>query len=104
MGWETSDRREHLPPNWRSLRRQCFSRDGYRCVAILSNGLRCKEVPTECDHIGDRDDHRLEMLQSLCEFHHGKKTGQQGAAAKWKAKRRIESKFFKPESHPGAID
>lgn len=100
-GWQNSDRRDHLPPNWASLRKACFRRDGNRCTAKNAYGERCPEVAEECDHLGERDDHRLHMLTSLCSWHHGKKSGQQGAAARAKIIRRNKQKFRRTEAHPG---
>ena len=69
-----------LPPNWPNIREAVFMRDGYRCVQIRNDGNRCYNVnELECDHIGDRDDHSMDNLQTLCKGHHAAKTGRQGA-------------------------
>ena len=73
--WEGSDRRSFLPSNWPALRQKRFRLDGYQCTAKDANtGLRCTGPAEECDHIGDREDHRIEMLRSLCSWHHRLKT------------------------------
>lgn len=103
-GWQNSDRRSHLPSNWRALREQRFRMDGYRCTAIDPNtDERCPEPAEECDHIGRRDDHRIHMLRSLCSWHHGQKTGRQGAAASNAARRSHHKKFRRTDDHPGLL-
>lgn len=103
-GWQNSDRRDHLPSNWAALREQRFKMDGYRCTAKdPSTDERCPEPAEECDHLGRRDDHRLHMLTSLCTWHHGKKSGHQGAKAMWARKKAHEKKFRRTEEHPGLL-
>lgn len=76
--------------------------DGFQCTALDANtGERCPAPAEECDHIGDRDDHRLKMLRSLCTYHHGKKSGGQGAAARAKAIAQNRNRFRRTETHPG---
>jgi hypothetical protein len=77
--------------------------DGHRCTARDAYQERCAEPAEECDHIGDRDDHRIEMLRSLCKWHHGKKSGAQGAEAAAKARAFHNKKFRRTEAHPGAL-
>lgn len=98
MGWETSDRRQHLPPDWEERRQRVFDRDDHRCVFELPSGARCPRRATEVDHTGDRDDHRLEMLRALCSRHHSKVTAQQGVAARAKRKQGRQKRV---ERHPG---
>lgn len=101
-GWANSDRRERLPANWVSLRKQRFKFDGHQCTAIV-NGVRCPEPAEECDHHVRGDDHRLENLRSMCSWHHAKKSSAEGAqarAAKW---RKNNSKFRRSEAHPGLV-
>lgn len=101
-GWQNSDRRDHLPGNWQALRKAVFRRDGHRCTAADPNtGLRCPEPAEECDHVGKRDDHRLSQLTSLCRWHHGKKTGAQGAKAAHIARAKANKRFRRVEEHPG---
>lgn len=85
MAWDGSNRREELPANWASLRRKSLGRDAYLCQFEKSNGKLCYDRATDIDHIipgslGGTDD--LDNLQSLCGFHHGKKTSKEGQAAK----------------------
>lgn len=102
-GWQNSDRRQHLPSNWTTLRKQRFRMDGFRCTHRNDAGQRCPSPAEECDHIGDRTDHRIEMLRSLCRYHHGKKTGAQGAWATHAVRRKNAQKFKRVEAHPGLL-
>lgn len=102
MGWEKSNRRFDLPKNWESLRKQVFARDGYRCTdEDARTGLRCSRPAEECDHLGKRTDHRLEMLTSLCTYHHSLKSASQGAAASQRNRERISQRFRRTEREPG---
>lgn len=100
-GWQNSDRRQFLPPNWPQLREQRFKIDGYRCTAMLSDDTRCTGPAEECDHIGKRTDHRIEKLRSLCSWHHARKSSREGAMAKAKILRANSQKFRRTEAHPG---
>ena len=84
MPWgSTSGRTAPLPPDWPARRRAALERDGYRCVKIRGDtGERCPDRATDVDHMGAPDDHRLHMLQSLCAFHHARKTAAQGGRAR----------------------
>ncbi len=97
MAWgvHRTDRRETLPPDWPARRAKTFARDGYQCIHVRSdNGLRCTETTNlECDHIGDRGDHSLDNLRTLCRYHHAKRSGGQGGAA---AAARKRKKFSRP--------
>lgn len=102
--WEGSDRRSLLPPNWAKLRQHRFRIDGYRCTGRDANtGQRCTGPAEECDHIGDREDHRLEMLRSLCGWHHGQKSGAEGARAVAKKRASVAKRFRREEVHPGLL-
>lgn len=83
-GWvdRPTDRRSTLPSDWWKRRGHVFKRDHKRCQHIrYDTGRKCLAVATDVDHIGDRDDHSYENLQSLCGFHHDQKTGAQGGNA-----------------------
>lgn len=105
MAWEGSDRKQFLPSNWNSLRQKRFELDGFRCTFVDSSGRRCKRIPTDCDHLGDREDHRIEMLTSLCGWHHSRKSGRQGAAGRERRRRRRKThwKSLRDEEHPGLL-
>lgn len=99
-GWAGSTRKVTLPPDWEARRAAVFERDGHRCVYVRSTGRRCSErTRLECDHINDRDDHSLENLQTLCTWHHLRKSGGQGGKASAEA-RKQRTPFREPEPHP----
>ncbi len=91
--WEGSDRSSRLPSNWQQLRRIVEQRAGGRCED-MSDGRRCTEPGTDCDHVIPGDDHRLENLQWMCRFHHLRKTQSENTKRKPRQKR-------EPERHPG---
>lgn len=67
-----------LPRGWKRLRELVLGRDNHRCVM-------CGAVATHVDHIkpahlGGTDE--LDNLQSLCEYHHFRKTAQEARAAR----------------------
>lgn len=102
MAWgvHRTDRRETLPPDWPARRASTFARDGYQCVHVREdNEQRCTETTNlECDHIGDRGDHSLDNLRTLCRYHHAKRSGGQGGVASATRKRK---KYTRPaEEHP----
>ncbi len=96
--WAGSNRRAELPPNWYSeIRPFVLTRDRYRCQ-WFENGRRCMRPANQVDHIGDKHDHRPEMLQALCAECHARKTSRQGNAARW-----AERTQRPAERHPGLI-
>ena len=97
--WKGSNRKAELPPDWDIRRTRVFRRDGYRCTAPTAYG-RCPQVATDCDHVGDKLNHELENLTSLCDAHHKAKTAQQGVEAR--AGRKAARKR-PPEVNPGAV-
>ncbi|OKI45100.1 HNH endonuclease [Micromonospora sp. CB01531] len=101
--WQNSDRRDRLPPNWDAIRKRVLKRDGYRCRATNVYGERCDERAVDVDHIKRDDDHSEDALQSLCEWHHDKKSGAEGARARAAIRRRHAQKFRRTEGHPGLL-
>jgi hypothetical protein len=93
MAWQGSDRRARLPANWATLRLRVLRRDGWRCVARMSDGTRCPEPATDVDHKVPGDDHRPGNLQALCRWHHARKSSAEGNAAR-------PSRRREPEAHP----
>lgn len=80
--------RRDLPSNWNKIREEVFKRDGYQCTqALPKTGKRCPRGRSggyriECDHIGDKHDHSLANLTTLCQHHHEQRTAAQGVAAR----------------------
>ena len=98
--WQTSDRRDRLPPNWSRLVQLVKERAGGRCQARLPSRKRCPRDGAQCDHIVAGDNHDLSNLQWLCEYHHERKTVAEAAEAR-RAER--QSRYRPREDHPGAI-
>jgi hypothetical protein len=97
MAWETSDRSDRLPSNWRTIRRRILERDGWRCTAV-DLGRRCPEPATEVHHFVNRDIHDDDALVSLCARHHRVETQREAAQARHRITR------IRPtEQHPGLI-
>lgn len=97
--WAGSTRKATLPVDWDRLRRACFKRDGGRCTWV-EKGIQCGQPATDCDHVGDRNDHSLGNLRSLCSTHHLKRTSRQA----YEAKKAIKAKGRLPqEPQPGII-
>lgn len=83
-------RRSPLPTNWTTLRAVVLERDPTCRLGLDCCTIRASEV----DHIGDADDHRPHMLRGVCHPCHARRTAQQAADAKPRARR-------KAEQHPG---
>lgn len=92
-GWQGSNRRAELPPNWRKIRRAVAERANWRCQNTVG-GLRCPNVGSHCDHIQRGNNHDLDNLRWLCPTCHNAKSGREGAQAKPPLHR-------PPEPHPG---
>jgi len=102
MAWEGSTRKVTLPPDWDKRRDLVFLRDGNRCVIIKADGRRCWDREfLECDHIGDREDHSLANLRTICKWHHARRSASQGGTASAQRKRPMLKR--PPEVHPGLI-
>ncbi len=94
-----SARTAPLPKNWPDIRKRILRRDGYTCTWTTDGG-RCTQAATDVDHTGDPNDHRDEMLRSLCAPHHRKRSAAQGGQAA--QAKRIPRK--RPsERHPGLL-
>lgn len=99
MPWATSDRRDRLPADWEQRRQSVKRRAGGRCEKT-TNGKRCPQPGTECDHRDRGDDHRLSNLQWLCTDHHRAKT----IAEAQQARNAMRAARYRPaEKHPGAL-
>ncbi len=93
--WSGSARRSTLPRQWQAIRRTVLDRDGHRCTWV-DDGRRCNRPANQVDHLGDRDDHTLANLTSLCAWHHARKSSRQGNDA-----RRRPTERRAPDPHPG---
>ena len=100
MGWETSNRKERLPADWQTRRVRVLRRDSYRCQARDSIGVLCGAPANQVDHIVPGDDHSYENLQSLCRWHHDRKSSAEGHAAQRRPRAR---RSRDPEPHPGDL-
>lgn len=79
-------------------------RDNWQC-RWFDHGVLCGKAANQCDHIRPGDDHSMTNLRALCEYHHGKQSGRQGAAAYHNQRRETRLRFNAPriEAHPGLI-
>lgn len=103
-GWNGSNRRDRLPANWPKLRMQRLEHDHFECQWENPYGEKtCPEPATEVDHKNRGDDHSFDNLQSLCEYHHGQKSGKEGAEAARARRQKIDRKFRRTEEHPGLM-
>lgn len=96
MAWEGSTRKARLPADWAARRRRVLARDGWRCVAVDDTGARCSLAATDVDHVKRGDDHSEDNLQSLCPWHHGKKSAHEGVEARRPRPARLRPR----EPHP----
>ncbi len=97
-GWSGSNRKRRLPRGWATIRLRILDRDGQRCT-WHDNGARCTSQATDVDHIIRGDNHDDANLTSLCHYHHGAKSGKEGAAAR----RAQPTNQRPPERHPGLL-
>lgn len=100
MSWETSDRRQELPPDWAKRVARVKDRDGNRCTWRLPSGARCPRRGTDVDHRVPGDDHSLRNLQLLCSHHHKKKTGLEAIMGR---RKRRAGRQKRQEKHPGLL-
>lgn len=98
--WSGSTRRSRLPRDWHRIRAAVLERDGHRCTATLRDDTRCAEPGTDVDHIDRHGGDGLDNLQTLCGWHHRKKTAQEAAEAR--AAQAPKPTLRRPrEQHPG---
>lgn len=99
MAWDTSNRRAELPPDWAARRVRVLRRDSYRCQARDSLGAMCGALANQVDHIKPGTDDDYDNLQSLCRWHHGRKSSAEGNAAR----RPRLTQARAAEAHPGTL-
>lgn len=98
MPWPQTSRRQ-LPPGWARTRQRVLHRDPIcRCEGCpLCTSKGCPRPSTDCDHIGNPDNHTDTNLRGLCHPCHKHRSAHQGAAARTRTRR-------PPEPHPGVVD
>ncbi len=99
--WRVSPR----PPGWAAIARRILARDPICTWGYLfeEEDGPCYQPSTDCDHIGDRDDHTDDNLRGLCSFHHRRRTSSQANVAQ--ARMRRERPKARPKArHPGYRD
>ena len=101
--WDTSNRRDRLPPDWPRIRKRILKRDRHICQHEDDYHGLCGEPATEVDHIRAGDDHRDVNLQALCTWHHKRKSSREGNAARSAKRREIDRRFRTVEEHPGFL-
>lgn len=101
--WQGSDRKSRLPATWERIRKDVHRRDKSQCQVRLPSGRLCLEPAVDVDHIRRGDDHRLENLRCICDWHHGKKSAAEGAAAYHSKMKASRAKFRRSEVHPGLL-
>lgn len=93
-----------LPKGWARIRVRILKRDRYVCQWPLDTGGLCGEPANEVDHkVGAAqgiDDHSDDNLQSLCSWHHARKTGREASAVAHAMPPRARPQ----EQHPGLIN
>ena len=98
-GWAGSTRKQELPADWPTIRLTVLIRDGYHCQHVREDtGRRCGMYATDVDHITPGSNHDPSNLQSLCHWHHLRKSGREGGLASQRARRR-KTTF----EHPGYL-
>lgn len=99
MAWSNEPGAQRdLPADWWRLVALCKKKAGGRCEWRLPSGKRCPRPGKDADHIGDKDDHRIENLRLLCDHHHKKRTSAQALAA------RVGPPIqLREERHPGRL-
>ena len=100
--WQDSNRRDRLPPDWPAIRKRVLKRDGGKCQAEY-DGEQCGWKATDVDHIRPGDDHDESNLESLCSWHHARKSSREGNEAKAKKAAVTAQKFRRTEEHPGLL-
>lgn len=96
-------RRRPLPRDWPRIRARVLARDGYRCVQVLDDGRACPGTKLEVDHIREDGPDSMDNLQTLCHWHHAKKTHAHAQDQYAKRMKEVRSRFPRNNEHPGRI-
>lgn len=95
-----SVRRASLPKEFFRNRAIVLKRDGHQCRIGYPD--RCIGTANQADHVGDRNDHRVENLRAACAPCHAHRSAQQGGQAAGQARAaRSAARRRPPERHPG---
>lgn len=101
-GWKGSTRRATLGPDYFRNRAKVMRRDGGQCQ-LRTPGV-CVGEATDCDHIGDRLDHRPENMRAACNpCHQARSSRQGGQSSGVRARARKAARLRVPEQHPGKL-
>lgn len=99
MAWTNTTK--HVPT---PLRQACLRRDGHQCTATMNDGTRCQQTTNlEADHIHGwtpGETLTVDMLQTLCTWHHKQKTARESAEAR---RRNPPVQYRRREQHPGLL-
>lgn len=99
MAWKNTTK--HVPE---PLRRAVLARDGNQCTALMTDGSRCPMTTNlEADHINrwrEGETLTVNMLQTLCRWHHRQKTEAEARAAREAIRKQYAPRKRK---HPGLL-
>jgi 5-methylcytosine-specific restriction protein A len=108
-GWRGSDRRTQLPNDWGVTTLRILTRDFHRCQWVrVDTGTRCLAPNShDVDHIIRPDDGGTDEdsnLQTLCFFHHQRKSSYEGGKASGVSRRAAaDRKKSQRPPHPGLM-
>lgn len=102
-GWQSSNRRNELPPDWQAIRKRILRRDDNACQWVIEGHGPCLRPANEVDHRQRGSDHSDANLRALCSWHHQRKSSSEGAAVTAAQRRVIKRKFRRDERHPGSM-
>lgn len=88
--WAGSKRKSTLPADWQETRKRILRRDGFVCQHVRADTERiCAKPARDVDHIVPHAQGGSEAdsnLQSLCPWHHSRKSGREGGRASARAR------------------
>lgn len=97
-GWKGHDRSVALPEDWPQRKAAVWARDGDVCWMCRRPGA------DTIDHLGERHDHRLEMLAPVHDRRYPHCHRYRSSAQGHEAQRRIRERGRMPtEQHPGLL-
>lgn len=69
----------------------------------MPSGRLCLDPAVDVDHIKAGDDHTLENLRCICDWHHKAKSAREGAMAYNRKINKAKRSFRRTEVHPGLV-